>query len=118
MLAYLDLMHRLVASDGRHFTLVMAPSAIFEGLIDDAMLGQIDALWQSALQKVAEKPEFLAHVRRSGLTWRYYKLDAKRGEFADAQTFEAEKSRFFADCAALGVERINEGADIPPVEVS
>ena len=82
------------------------------------MLGQIDALWQSALQKVAEKPEFLAHVRRSGLTWRYYKLDAKRGEFADAQTFEAEKSRFFADCAALGVERINEGADIPPVEVS
>ncbi len=118
VLAYLDLMHRLVASDGRHFTLVMAPSAIFEGLIDDAMLGQIDALWQSALQKVAEKPEFLAHVRRSGLTWRYYKLDAKRGEFADAQTFEAEKSRFFADCAALGVERINEGADIPPVEVS
>ena len=43
--------------------------------------------------------------------------DGKRGEFADETAFEGLMNAFYADCKRLEVTRLNEGADVPWVEV-
>ena len=57
-----------------------------------------------------------AHVERSGLCHRWFKLDAKRGEFSYPARFDALCDLFYRDCHRLGVTRLTEGANVPWVE--
>ena len=47
------------------------------------------------------------------MQYRYYKMLAKRGEFADAANYSALENAFYADCNELGVLRTSEGANVP-----
>ncbi len=109
--AYLDYIHKIIADSGKCFNLVVQASALFEGLIPDEDLNMLDELWKNA-EAAVEKRE-LDHVRRSELQYRWYKMKSLRGEFADSSRFGELENEFYADCNALGVLRMNEGANVP-----
>ena len=111
MKAYLDYIHKIIADSGKCFNLVVQASALFEGLIPDEDLNMLDELWKNA-EAAVEKRE-LDHVRRSELQYRWYKMKSLRGEFADSSRFGELENEFYADCNALGVLRMNEGANVP-----
>ena len=123
---YLDYVHEKVKDT--HFNLVIAASALWNPLIPDEDIPMLDALWANAYKAALESgttangngiPAELAaaHVERSGLCHRWFKLDGKRGEFADEAAFESLMQTFYADCKRLGVERLSEGANVPWIEV-
>ena len=123
---YLDYIHAKVKDI--HFNLVIAASALWNPLIPDEDIPMLDALWAEAYQAALDggktangngiSPELAAeHVERSGLCHRWFKLDGKRGEYADEASFENLMQAFYADCQRLGVERLSEGANVPWVEV-
>ena len=123
---YLDYIHD--KAKDTHFNLVIAASALWNPLIPDEDIPMLDALWADAYKAALEGgttaggfgiPAELAatHVEKSALCHRWFKLDGKRGEFADETTREALTQAFYADCARLGVERLSEGVNVPWVEV-
>ena len=88
----------------------------------------LDALWADAYKAALEGgttaggfgvPAELAatHVEKSALCHRWFKLDGKRGEFADEAAFEGLTQAFYTDCSRLGVVKLSEGANVPWVEV-
>lgn len=108
---YLDYMHKVIADSGKCFNLVVQAPALFEGLISDEDLNMLDGLWHEA--KAAVSGIELEHVRRSELQYRWYKMRAQRGEFADSSRFQQLENAFYTDCNALGVLRTSEGANVP-----
>ena len=123
---YLDYIHEKVKD--LHFNLVISAANLWNPLIPDEDIPMLDALWADAYKAALEGgttaggfgiPAELAaeHVERSGLCHRWFKLDGKRGEFADETAFEGLMNVFYADCKRLEVTRLNEGADVPWVEV-
>ena len=109
--SYIDYIHKVIADSGKCFNLVVQAPALFEGLISDEDLAMLDGLWEEA--KAAVSDTQLAHVRRSELQWRWYKMRSQRGEFADAANYSALENAFYADCNELGVLRTSEGANVP-----
>ena len=123
---YLDYIHDKVKA--LHFNLVISAANLWNPLIPDEDIPMLDALWADAYKAALEGgttakgfgiPAELAaeHVERSALCHRWFKLDGKRGEFADEATFAGLMQAFYADCKRLEVTRLNEGADVPWVEV-
>ena len=107
-------MHKVIADNGKDFNLIISCDELYKGLISDAQLSEIDSWWQQAKQAVAADAQALNHVRRTELSFRFYKMCAKRGEFAT--DFKKAEKQFYADSHELGVERLSEGANIPWVE--
>ena len=123
---YLDYIHDKVKN--LHFNLVISAANLWNPLIPDGDIPMLDALWADAYKAALNGgttangfgiPAELAarHVERSALCHRWFKLDGKRGEFADESVFEGLTNAFYADCKRLEVTRLNEGADVPWVEV-
>lgn len=101
----------VIAKDNRHFNLITAPKDLFNGLISDADISTIDAIWARAKVETTNDPKAQAHVRRSELCWRYYKMNAGRAEFAGNNS--QATNQFYADCNSMGVTKMNEGANVP-----
>lgn len=108
---YFDYMHKIIADSGRHFILVQNCADIFADLISDEDLKRLDNLWKEAINAAEGKDK--DHVRAANLSWRFYKMMSKRGEWASEDNFKAEEDRFYKDCNDLGVTRLNEGVNIP-----
>ena len=123
---YLDYIHEKVKD--LHFNLVISAANLWNPLIPDEDIPMLDTLWADACKAALAggttaggfgiSAELAAqHVERSALCHRWFKLDGKRGEFADETAFEGLMNAFYADCKRLEVTRLNEGADVPWVEV-
>ena len=123
---YLDYIHEKVKD--LHFNLVISAANLWNPLIPDEDIPMLDALWADAYKAALNGgttangfgiPAELAarHVERSALCHRWFKLDSKRGEFADESASPGLMNAFYADCKRLEVTRLNEGADVPWVEV-
>ena len=108
---YFDYMHKIIADSGRHFILVQNCADIFADLISDEDLKRLDNLWKEAINAAEGKDK--DHVRAANLSWRFYKMMSKRGEWASEENFKAEEDRFYKDCNDLVVTRLNEGVNIP-----
>lgn len=124
---YLDFIHDKVKDV--HFNLVISSANLWNPLLSDEDVAFLDRLWVQAYSAALAGgktaggfgiPAELAaeHVERSGLCHRWFKLDAKRGEFAYPATFDVMSEHFYADCNRLGVIRLNEGANVPWIDVS
>ena len=122
---YLNYIHEKIQDV--HMTPVYACSNLWNSLIPDEDVPMLDALWLDAYTAALNggitaggfgiSAELAAeHVERSALCHRWFKLDSKRGEFADETSFEANTEAFYADCKRLGVERLSEGENIPWVK--
>ncbi|MDD6061730.1 MAG: DUF4838 domain-containing protein [Oscillospiraceae bacterium] len=71
----------------------------------------MDLLWSKAKEN-AETDAQLEHIRRSELSWRYWKACNKYGEFSalrPQKRIEANKA-LYADFVELGIKRICEGS--------
>ena len=123
---YLDYIHEKVKD--LHFNLVISAANLWNPLIPDGDIPMLDALWADAYTAALNGgttangfgiPAELAarHVERSALCHRWFKLDGKRGEFADESASPGLMNAFYADCKRLEVTKLNEGADVPWVEV-
>lgn len=112
---YIDSIHKIVADDGRHFNLVISAADLFKDLISDEDIVTYDALWATAKKESSSDATIYAHVQRSELQWRYYKMITKRGEFSDSFKYDNLVKQFHTDCKNLGVMRLSEGAEIPLV---
>ena len=108
-----------------HFNLVISAAALWNDLISDEELTMLDRLWADAYRAAREGGDVpdgissalcASHVERSGLCHRWFKLDAKRGEFSYPARFDALCDLFYRDCHRLGVTRLTEGANVPWVE--
>lgn len=124
---YLDFIHEKVKD--AHFNLVISAADLWNPLLSDEDVTHLDRLWVQAYNAALAggktaggfgiSPELAAeHVERSGLCHRWFKLDAKRGEFAYPATYDLNASHFYADCNRLGVTRLSEGANVPWIDVS
>lgn len=122
--AYLDFITDKVRDV--HFNLVISAANLWNQLVSDEELEMLDQLWVKASDAALHgqampggiSPALCAeHVERSALCHRWFKLDAKRGEFADPDRFDALADRFYKDCNRLGVTNLSEGANVPWVEV-
>ena len=122
---YLNYIHEKIQDV--HMTPVYACSNLWNSLIPDEDVPMLDALWLDAYTAALNggitaggfgiSAELAAeHVERSALCHRWFKLDSKRGEFADEASFEANAEAFYTDCKRLGVERLSEGENIPWVK--
>ena len=109
-----------------HFNLVISASALWNDRISEDELAMLDRLWADAYAAAlagGDVPDGItaaqcaAHVERSGLCHRWFKLDAKRGEFSSPAQFEAQCDLFYRDCRRLGVKNLSEGSNVPWVEV-
>lgn len=121
---YLDFLEDKVKD--AHFNLVISAAALWNDRISDGELAMLDRLWADAYRAALTGGDVsdgisaslcAEHVERSGLCHRWFKLDAKRGEFSYPAQFEAQSERFYEDCHRLGVTRLSEGANVPWVEV-
>ena len=97
-----------------HFNLVVDAASLYRSLINNEELAHLDSLWEKAKEE-AENERVLERVRRSELSYRFYKLTSRRGEFADVFEYDRLEKEFYKDCKELGVLRLSEGANIPLV---
>lgn len=120
---YLDFIRNKVKDV--HFNLVISAASLWNDRITDEELAMLDRLWADAYRAAREGSDVAngitaalcsAHVERSGLCHRWFKLDAKRGEFSYPAQFDAQCELFYHDCYRLGVTRLTEGANVPWVE--
>lgn len=111
---YIDFLHEKVSKPNVHFNLVVNAASLYNPLINNEELEHLNSLWEKAKQE-ADDDVVLKRVRRSELSFRFYKLSAKKGEFADIYEAERLEQEFYKDCNELGVLRLSEGANIPPV---
>ena len=107
---YLDKLHEFFSPESNHFGINFNPAELYEKHISDELMAHFDSIWEQA-KKAADNQEIAVRVKRSELQYRYYKLMAGRGEFTD----EAKKTQFYQDCHNLGVTRICEIGNVPPV---
>lgn len=111
---YFDYIHKVIADSGRHFTLVQNCADIFDGLISDENLARMDKIWEEAIEAAEGKDK--AHTRAANLSWRFYKMMSRRGEWAPEESYADEEKRFYHDCNELGVTKLREGVNIPWIE--
>lgn len=109
-----------------HFNVVVSAKDLWNDRISEDELAMLDSLWAKAIDAARRgtvqpggiPSELCArHVERSSLCHRWFKLDAKRGEFAYPAQYDALCEQFYKDCTRLGVTNLNEGASVPWVDV-
>ncbi|MGI6528115.1 MAG: DUF4838 domain-containing protein [Clostridia bacterium] len=111
---YVEFLHEKVSAPSVHFNLVVDAASLYRSLINNEELAHLDSLWEKAKEE-AENERVLERVRRSELSYRFYKLTSRRGEFADVFEYDRLEKEFYKDCKELGVLRLSEGANIPLV---
>lgn len=89
----------------------------WNGLINDGDLKYLDDLWQDAI-KACDDEKTRLHTVRSSMCHEWFKLDAKRGIYADAENFERLREDFYKKCRELGIERLSEGVGIPAPQLT
>ena len=85
-------------------------------LINDGDLEYLDKLWQDAI-KACEDEKIRLHTMRSSMCHEWFKLDSKRGIYADTESFERLREGFYTKCRELGIERLSEGVGIPNPQI-
>ncbi len=113
---YIDALHKMVEPKDNHFNLVVNAADLYKSLIKDSDIEHFDSLWENAKKEAGSK-EAKERILRSELSYRYYKMISQRGEFADTAKTDELTQQFYKDCHDLGVERMSEGANVPPVNV-
>jgi len=112
---YFDLLHKRVLDSGIHFGPAFGCGDKLKDIFSAEDISHLEEVWQSAADACENGSKEQIHVRRSELSYRWYKRECGLVEFAN--DFEAASSKLFADCNELGVVKINEGSNIPWVEV-
>lgn len=113
--AYFDLLHKRALEQDIHFGPAFSCGDMFRNLFSDEDLVFLDNAFDEAIAACAPESKELNHILRAQISYRFYKMDCGREEFAaDRETAEKE---FNADCRRLGVTRFNEGENIPWIEV-
>ena len=94
---------------GEHIGIGEGPSESFR--FTDRQVAVIDELWKAA-KKAAVTDEQKEHLKRSELSWRFWKSSVKKGEFSilNPGRFD-ENEKLFNDLQKFGVTMINEGGD-------
>lgn len=92
---------------GEHITIGEGPTESFT--FTDRQVAVIDGLWKAA-KKAAVTDEQKEHLKRSELSWRFWKSSTKKGEFSllNPGRFD-ENEKLFEDLQKFGVTQINEG---------
>lgn len=110
---YIDFIHKVIADSGKDFNLVVDAASLFAGLISDDDIIRLDSLWLKAKEDANNDKTALLHVRRSELQYRFYKMQAKKGEFSNRDTFDTNVEQFYKDCHDLGIKMFSEGNPVP-----
>ena len=111
---YLKFIHQKIKS--AHLCCAASCKDIWSELISDSELDYLDVLWSSAKSSAqsGEHPEnSLLHTRRSSMCHEWFKLDSRRKEYSDGQTYEKLKEKFYEECRLLGIQKLSEGVGIP-----
>ena len=111
---YIDILHEKVSPANNHFNLVVNAGDLYASLIKDSDIEHMNSLWDKAKDE-ADNDGVLDRVKRSELSYRFYKLTARRGEYKDLYERDKLEEEFYIDCNKLGVLRLSEGANVPPV---
>ena len=91
----------------------------FDPFADDgATTGTGNVAIYKSLEEAIEAAEGKdkAHTRAANLSWRFYKMMSRRGEWAPEESYADEEKRFYHDCNELGVTKLREGVNIPWIE--
>ncbi|MGN0202501.1 MAG: DUF4838 domain-containing protein [Candidatus Cryptobacteroides sp.] len=112
---FLDLLQKRVLDSGVHFGPAFNCGDRLKDLFSPEDLEHLDGTWEKAVAACGQDSKEQIHVLRSQLCYRFYKQCCRVREFAADP--EKEDRRFAADCRRLGVTRLNEGADIPWIEI-
>ena len=112
---YFDLLHKRALEQDIHFGPAFVCGDMFKNLFSDSDLDSLDKAFEDAISACPEGSKELTHVLRTQISYRFYKMDCGRAEFAADK--EAAEKQFYADCHNLGVTRFNEGENIPWIEV-
>jgi len=112
---YFDLLHQRVLNSGIHFGPAFGCGDKLKDVFSAEDISHLNEVWQNAVDACEEGSKEQMHVRRSELSYRWYKRECVLEEFAN--DFEAASNKLFADCKELGVVKMTEGANIPWVEV-
>ncbi|MBQ6067843.1 MAG: DUF4838 domain-containing protein [Clostridia bacterium] len=77
--------------------------------LTDRQVAQIDRYWKNA-KAAAETEEQLANIKRSEISWRFWKANLRKGEYslANPKRYD-EKQKLFNDIVASGASTISEG---------
>ncbi|MBE6548403.1 MAG: DUF4838 domain-containing protein [Ruminococcaceae bacterium] len=89
----------------------------WDDLIDENELGYLDKLWLDAINACEDEKTRL-HTVRSSMCHEWFKFDAKRGIYADAENFERLRENFYKKCREIGIERLSEGVGIPAPQLT
>ena len=92
---------------GEHIGIGEGPTESFT--FTDRQVAVIDGLWKAA-KKAAVTDEQKEHLKRSELSWRFWKSSTRKGEFSllNPRRFD-ENEKLFKDLQKFGVTQINEG---------
>ncbi len=110
---YLDFLNLTLEKSGKHFN--WGSNDIVDLLkgVSDNELKHLDSLWETANMNVSGNSVHSEHVKRSELSYRFYKLLSHRGEFSDTDNYDSIVSLFYKDCRSLGIVQYSEFAVIP-----
>lgn len=109
-----------------HLHLFASAADLWSPRISEEELAFLDKLWADGYQAALDggdvpdgisAEQCAAHVARSGLCHRWFKINAGRGEFSHPDRLDEERTRFFGDCHRMGVTNMAEGTNIPWVDV-
>lgn len=73
-----------------------------------------DALWEKAKEECAENAQ-LANIKRSEISWRYWKACNYMGEFASIFTRKEENKKLYEDIVESGATRFRESDNLAPL---
>lgn len=121
---YLDFIRDKMQDD--HLHLFVSAADLWNDRISEEELVFLDKLWADGYQAALDGGDVpcgisaelcAAHVARSGLCHRWFKINAGRGEFSHQDRLDEERTRFYGDCHRMGVTTVGEGTNIPWVDV-
>ncbi len=110
---YLNFLHNTIKKSRKHFNWGTTDIVDLLKSVSDDEINHLDNLWVAALNKASDNSVIKEHINRSGLSYRFYKLLSKRGEFANKRNYESLVSDFYKDCRDLGIIQYSESALIP-----
>ena len=104
----LDIYAANIGEEGGHLSIGSGPDASLS--LSDAQVNQVDLYWKNALS-LARSEKQRENVRRSMLSWRFWKASVNKGEFSvlNPDRYD-EKEKLFGDLQAYGVTMISEGS--------
>lgn len=102
---YLDIETEAAAKE--HLTIFQDTDKILTTLTDDD-IAHIDTLWDNALSAASDSTQ-TANIRRSQLSWRFWKNCNQKSEYAGFFSRIAARTKFISDLRKSGVTSFSEG---------